>query len=97
MAGHRLECQDKDECVYQPCGLGGKCINLDYGYGWQCQCPERFTCTNCSCSEELDLLPARSFGITSGALAIILACLFAYLSKMRQIRPLTLIISPIYL
>ncbi|XP_074602495.1 neural cadherin isoform X1 [Brevipalpus obovatus] len=77
--GHRLACQDVDECINQPCGPGGKCYNLEDGYGWQCRCPEGFLCTNCSCYEAFDIIPARSFGMTSGAIAIILACLFAYL------------------
>lgn len=75
-------CKDLDECAYHPCGPGAKCHNIDQGHGWYCQCPG-FTCTNCSCSGDLGpgSVRDRSLGIGSNAIAIMILCLLAYLSK----------------
>ena len=82
MTDNRLGCNDKNECDYQPCGLGGSCYNLEDGLGWYCHCPQGFRCTNCSCDgENVGSQHDKSIGLSGNALAIMLLCLFAYLSK----------------
>lgn len=83
MTGHRLGCEDKNECDWQPCGLNGSCHNIDKGRGWWCECPSDFSCTNCTCDGDIiGSQRERSVVLSGYALAVILSCLFAYLSKI---------------
>lgn len=82
MTGNRLGCEDKNECEWNPCGLGGSCSNLDKGRGWMCQCPQGFRCNNCSCDGDIvgsQIDPYLTFSVP--AVAIIIACIIAQSSK----------------
>lgn len=82
MTGNRLNCEDKNECEWNPCGLGGSCFNIDEGRGWMCHCPQGFKCNNCSCDGDIvgsQIDPYLTFSVP--AVAIIIACVLAQLSK----------------
>lgn len=83
MTGNRLGCEDKNECEWNPCGLGGSCFNINDGRGWMCHCPQNgFKCQNCSCDGDIvgsQIDPYLTFSVP--AVAIIIACILAQLSK----------------
>lgn len=84
MTGNRLGCEDKNECEWNPCGLGGSCFNIDKGRGWMCHCPQGFRCNNCSCDGDIvgsQIDPYLTFSVP--AVAIIIACVAAQISKKR--------------
>ena len=74
---------DLNECDFHPCGPGAKCHNIEKGRGWYCECPEKFTCTNCSCNGDFGMGSQRdkSLGLGSSAMIIIAICIISYLSK----------------
>ena len=84
MTGNRLGCEDKNECEWNPCGLGGSCFNIDKGRGWMCHCPQGFRCNNCSCDGDIvgsQIDPYLTFSVP--AVAIIIACVGAQISKKK--------------
>ena len=84
MTEDRYGCEDKNECIWQPCGRGGTCENIRGGRGWMCYCPDLGgqSCTNCSCDHPFGTLQKSSVFLGGEALAIILISLFAYLRKI---------------
>ncbi len=84
MTANRLSCEDKNECDWHPCGLGGKCENVEDGGGWTCDCPlQGFRCDNCSCDEEPGIRHSSAkVGLGGDALAVIIFCLLFNLSKI---------------
>lgn len=85
MTGNRLGCEDKNECEWNPCGLGGSCFNIDKGRGWMCHCPQGFRCNNCSCDGDIvgsQIDPYLTFSLP--AVAIIIACVGAQISKKKN-------------
>lgn len=81
MTPDRRDCEDRNECLWQPCGHRGKCTNLDRGQTYLCECEQGFTCTNCTCDTYDPLREGRSISIGREAIAAIICCLLAYLSK----------------
>lgn len=84
MTEDRLSCEDKDECLDEPCGYAGECVNLPEGRGHTCLCREgSLECHNCSCVDVGAGARMTNTSLSLGleALLIILACLAVYLRK----------------
>lgn len=71
------DCIDDDECVSeQPCLNGGSCINLPNGQGYECICPTGYIGIHCNAVREEKVMQ-----LSVAALALIVFCIFAVLSK----------------
>ena len=81
MTENRLSCDDKNECLWQPCGLHGKCINLEHGLTYQCECDGGYTCTNCTCDNLGEWGIGNSISFGKEAWAAIFLSIIAYISK----------------
>lgn len=79
----RLDCEDKDECLDEPCGYAGSCTNLPNGQGHTCLCHDSLQCHNCSCFDVGTGARMTNTSLALGleALLIILSCLVVYLRK----------------
>lgn len=85
MTENRLECKDKNECLWQPCGHRGKCINLENGHTYQCECEGGYTCTNCTCDNLGEWGIGNTIALGKEAWAAIILSVMAYISKnLRQ-------------
>jgi hypothetical protein len=69
-------CEDRNECLDNPCINGGTCINRDTNERYTCICPGGFSGSNCELMQEEQILR-----LSMGALAAILVCLLIILSK----------------
>lgn len=72
-------CEDLNECDFHPCGPGARCHNIESGKGWYCECPEKFSCTNCSCNEDRMMAREKTIIFGAGALAAIGVALVSWL------------------
>lgn len=84
MTENRLECRDKNECIWQPCGHRGKCINLEHGLTYQCECEGGYTCTNCTCDNLGEWANGNTIGLGREAWAAIVLSILAYISKKKK-------------
>ena len=70
-------CEDRNECLDNPCLNGGSCLNKDNTERYKCQCTAGFSGANCELMQEEQILR-----LSMGALAAILVCLLFILSKI---------------
>jgi EGF-like domain len=75
-------CEDRNECLDNPCINGGTCINRDTNERYTCICPSGFSGSNCELMQEEQILR-----LSMGALAAILVCLLIILSKKLKTTP----------
>ena len=96
MTENRLDCRDKNECLWQPCGQRGKCINLENGLTYQCECEGGYTCTNCTCDNLGEWGIGNTIALGRGAWAVIIVCALSYMSKKNdKLRKPTLFYDPL--
>ena len=70
-------CEDRNECLDNPCLNGGSCMNKDNTERYKCACTAGFSGANCELMQEEQILR-----LSMGALAAILVCLLIILSKI---------------
>lgn len=80
ITANRLDCEDRNECDWHPCGRGGKCYNIPNGGGYYCDClVDNFRCDNCTCDEGPRLQRQAAIGIGNDAILIIVLCIVFYM------------------
>ena len=82
-------CEDRNECLDNPCLNGGSCMNRDKNERYKCVCASGFAGANCELMQEEQILR-----LSMGALAAILVCLLIILSK--KYSPLHTRCTPLY-
>lgn len=81
MSENRLDCRDRNECLWQPCGQNGKCINLDRGQTYRCECDGGYSCQNCTCDNLGEWGYGNSIKLSLEAWIAIISCVLAYIRK----------------
>ena len=67
-------CEDRNECLDNPCLNGGTCVNRETNERYKCACTTGFSGANCELMQEEQILR-----LSMGALAAILVCLLIIL------------------
>lgn len=70
-----LTCINENECEWQPCQNGGKCVDMNVPIRYECTCPAGYTGHNC----ELELLASGIITPSRDFIIAIIVCLFLLL------------------
>ncbi|XP_035701024.1 neural-cadherin isoform X3 [Folsomia candida] len=74
MSPDEKRCEDRNECLDNPCLNNGVCSNREVPYRYYCECPPGYWGQNCELYQEGQILT-----LSMGALAAILVCLLIIL------------------